>query len=91
MGGGIINLISVGEFHKRQEGRITFTINPTFLPPEHTGPYRPFSKVNSLPTQETGIAFSEAVGTGKSKMMGDPKPIWAALGHGASVCRQQHS
>jgi len=26
---------------------MTFTINPTFLPTEYTGPYRPFSKWNS--------------------------------------------
>lgn len=63
----------MGEFHKKQKGRITFTINPTFLPTECTGPYKHFSKVNSSPSQETGIAFSEALGSVTSKMVQDLK------------------
>lgn len=78
------------EFHKRQEGRITFTINPTFLPTERAGPYGRFSKVNPSPTQETDINFNEVVGTVKNKVVRDPKPAWAEVTHKAAVSCQQH-
>lgn len=63
----------MGEFHKRQEGRITFTINPTFLSTECAGPYGPFGKVNPSPAEERGIDFSEVVGTIKKQVVQDPK------------------
>lgn len=65
------------ESQKKEKGKITLTINPTFLPTECTGPHRHFSKVNSLPTQETGNAFSEPLGTVTSKMVQDSKPAGA--------------